>query len=102
MLPHHLGETEYILFGTKHKLSKHSKLTISCGNNLITSKAVKRFTWVYLDQTLSGSAFVENILQKGNSRPKFFNRQTKYLNTISRKLLTPALILCHFDYACSA
>ena len=34
----HLGKTESILFGTKHMLSKHSKLAISCGNNVITSK----------------------------------------------------------------
>ena len=36
----HLGKTQSILFGTKHMLSKHSKLAISCGNNVITSKTV--------------------------------------------------------------
>ena len=98
----HLGKTESILFGTKHMLSKHSKLAISCGNNVITSKTVIRYLGVDLEQTLSGTAIVENILKKGNSRLKFLYRQAKYLNTRSRKLLTSALILCHFDYACSA
>ena len=83
-------------------LSKHSKLAISCGNNVITSKTVIRYLGVDLEQTLSGTAIVENILKKGNLRLKFLYRQAKYLNTRSRKLLTSALILCHFDYACSA
>ena len=83
-------------------LSKHSKLAISCGNNVITSKTVIRYLGVDLEQTLSGTAIVENILKKGNSRLKLLYRQAKYMNTRSRKLLTSALILCHFDYACSA
>ena len=98
----HLGKTESILFGTKYMLSKHSKLAISCGNNVITSKTVITYFGVDLEQTLSGTAIVENILKNGNSRLKFLYRQAKYLNIRSRKLLTSALILCHFDYACSA
>ena len=57
----HLGKTESILFGTKHMLSKHSKLAIYCGNNVITSKTVIRYLGVDLEQTLSGTAIVENI-----------------------------------------
>ena len=70
--------------------------------NVITSKTVIRYPGVDLEQTLSGTAIVENILKKGNSRLKFLYRQAKYLNTRSRKLLTSALILCHFNFACSA
>ena len=51
-------------------LSKHSKLTISCGNNVITSKTVIRYLGVDLEQTLSDTAIVENILKKVNSRMK--------------------------------
>ena len=98
----HLDKTESILFWTKHMLSKHSKLAIFCGNNVITSKTVIRYLGVDLEQTLSGTAIVENILKKGNSRLKFLCRQATYLTTRSRKLLTSALILCHFGYACSA
>ena len=57
----HLGKAESTLFGTKHMLSKHSKLAISCGNNVITSKTVIRYLGVDLEQTLSGTAIVENI-----------------------------------------
>ena len=61
-----------------------------------------QYVRVDLEQTLSGSAIVGNILKKGNSRLKFLYRQEKYHNTRCRKLLTSTLILCHFDYACSA
>ena len=45
-------------------LSKHSKLAISCENNVITSKTVIRYLGVDLEQTLSGTAIVENILKR--------------------------------------
>ena len=71
-------------------------------NDMEASKTVIRYLGVDLEQTLSGTAIVENILKKVNSRLKFLYRQAKYLNTRSRKLSTSALILCHFEYACSA
>ena len=54
-----LGKTESILFGTKYMLSKHPKLAISCGNNVITSMTVIRYLGVDPEQTLSGTAIVE-------------------------------------------
>ena len=53
-------------------LSKHSKLAFPCGNNVITSNTVIRYLGVDL----------EHCRSRGRSR----------------KLLTSALILCHFDY----
>ena len=70
----HPGKTESILFGNKHMLSKQSKLAISCRNNVITSKTVIRYLGVDLEQALSGTAIVENILKKENSRLKFLYR----------------------------
>ena len=66
-------------------LPKHSNLAISCRNNGVTSKTVIRYLGVDLEQTLSGTAIVENILKKGNLRLKFLYRKAKYLNTRSRK-----------------
>lgn len=42
----------------------------------------------------------ENLIKKGNSRLRFLFRQSKFLTTATRKLLSSALIQCHFDYAC--
>ena len=47
-------------------LSKHSKLAISCGNYVITSKTVIRYLGVDLEQTISGTAIVKIIVKKGN------------------------------------
>ena len=51
-------------------LPKHSKLAISCGNNVITSKTVIKYFGVDLEQTLSGTAIVENIFEKGKFATK--------------------------------
>ena len=55
-----------------------------------------------IDNILSGEDKVNGIIQKVNSRLKFLYRQSKCLNAKTRKTLSSALIMCHFDYACSA
>ena len=71
-------------------------------DNEVTAKDNVKYLGVSLDQSLGGKYIAESILKKGNSRLKFLWRQAKYLNRNSRKLLATSLILCHFDYACSA
>ena len=77
-------------------------MKIICGDNEVTAKDNVKYLGVSLDQSLGGKYIAESILKKGNSRLKFLWRQAKYLNRNSRKLLATSLILCHFDYACSA
>ena len=77
-------------------------MKIICGNNEVAAKDNVKYLGVSLDQSLGGKYIAESILKKGNSRLKFLWRQVKYLNGNSRKLLASSLILCHFDYACSA
>ena len=69
-----------------------------CGDNEDNVK----YLGVRLDQSLGGKYIAESIQKKGNSGLKFLWRQAKYLNRNSRKFLATSLILCHFDYACSA
>ena len=45
---------------------------------------------------------VNNIIGKVNSRLKFLYRHSDCLSMSIRKTLSSALILCHFDYSCSA
>ena len=77
-------------------------MKIICGDNEVTAKDNVKYLGVSLDQSLGGKYIAESILKKENSRPKFLWRQDKYFNRNSRRLLTTSLILCHFDYACSA
>ena len=98
----HLGKTENILFGSNKKIRKQSTMKIICGDNEVTAKDNVKYLGVSLDQSLGGKYIAESILKMGNSRLEFLWRQAKYLNRNSRKLLATSLILCHFDYACSA
>ena len=77
-------------------------MKITCGENEVDAKENVKYLGVSLDQSLRGKYRPESILNKGNSRLKFPWRQAKYLNRNCRKLLAASLILCHFDYACSA
>ena len=44
----------------------------------------------------------KKIICKSNAKLKFLYRHTKTINMKTKKLLTAALIQCHFDYACSS
>ena len=58
-----------------------------------------KYLGVSLDQSLGGKYIAESILKR-----KIWTlwRQAKYSNRNSSKVLVTSLILCHFDYACSA
>ena len=51
---------------------------------------------------LSGETIVNNIIGKVHSRLKFLYRHDDCLSMSLRKTLSSALMLCHFDYSCSA
>ena len=72
-----------------------------CGETKVTAKTSVRYMGVDLDQTLDGK-IAEAILKKGNSRLEFLWRQVKFLNQYLKRFLASSLILCPFDYACSA
>ena len=57
---------------------------------------------VTLDQFLSGEIIASNILYKSSNKLKFLYRNAGKFNLETKKLLTSALIQCHFDYTCSA
>jgi hypothetical protein len=98
----HLGKTESILFGSKRKLNKHSSLKVVCnGNDVVAKKSVK-YLGAELEQTLSGEAMGELVIKKANSRLKFLHRNARNFDIKTKKLLTSALVQCHFDYACSS
>jgi len=98
----HLGKTESILFGSKRKLKKHSKLNIVCNGSNIESKTSVKYLGVDLDQSLSGEVTGGKVIKKVNARLKFIYRKAKFLNEYCKKLLVSALIQCHMDYACAS
>lgn len=77
-------------------------MKITCGDSSLAAKQSVRYLGCDLDQTLSGDSICKTVVHKSSSRLKFLYRQASCLNTVARKQLVSALVLCHFDYACSA
>ena len=98
----HLGKTECILFGSKHRLSKISDFNVTCNGHTINAQNSVKYLGSVLDKDLSGSSIVDSIVKKVNSRIKFLYRQSAFLNRSMRITLCNSLIQCHFDYACSS
>ena len=98
----HLGKTESILFGSKRKLKNNKTIQVQCGNESLTCKSNVKYLGLILDQSLNGEITVDNVVKKSNAKIKFLYRQAKNVSQETKKLLTSALIQCHFDYACSA
>jgi hypothetical protein len=97
----HLGKTESILFGSRHKIRSNSSLDISCNGTIIESTSSVKYLGATLDQTLSFDTMARSVIQKANSRLKYLYRKKEYLTQQTKKLLVMSLIQCHFDYACS-
>ena len=96
----HLGKTESILFGTKKKLqSTSSQLNVTCGGTILSAKSTVKYLGVELDQHLSGEFIARNAISNINNKVKFLFRNTHFFNMKVKKILTTALIQCHFDYA---
>ena len=97
----HLGKTESIVFGSRHKLKSQPKLNISCNGTPISQTDSVKYLGVTIDQFLSFKSMAESVLTKVNARLKFLIRKRDYLNFYTKKLLVMSLIQCHYDYACS-
>ena len=98
----HLGKTEYIIFGSKRKLSATSNFNVKCMGHTINGQDSVKYLGVNIDRRVSGEATADNIIKKASSRLKYLYRQASCLNQNCRKILVSALIQCHFDYAVSA
>ena len=57
---------------------------------------------IELSQSQTGERVAEKIICNSNAKLKFLYRQTKNVNMKTKQLPKSALILCHFDYACSS
>ena len=97
----HLGKTESILFGSKHKVKSNPNLNITCNGSVIEPTTSVKYLGATLDQSLSFDTMACSVLKKANSRLKFLYRKKDYLTQHAKRLLAMSLIQCHYDYACS-
>ena len=96
----HLGKTEAILFGSKRKLKSVNSFIVRCGEIEVKNVNSVKYLGLQIDNDLSGTGVIENIINKCNTRLKFLYRYNEILNLEARKTLCTALIQCNFDYSC--
>lgn len=97
----HLGKTESILFGSKRKLKRISKMNILCNGVELEAKKQVKYLGATIDQDMSGKTMGSNIVTKINKGLKFMYRKGKFLTFKMRKLLCTAVFQSHFDYGCN-
>ena len=99
----HLGNTESILFGSKHRLKSRlksqSNLNISCKGQSTEAKDSIKYLRATIDQTLSFEPMARSVLSKVNGRLRFLFRKAEFLSSQTKKLLVMSIIQCHVDYA---
>ena len=98
----YLGKTESVLFGSKRKLKKVKWFHIVCNGHTTESTDHVKYLGLNIDSSLSDETIVNNFIGKVNSRLKFLYRHKDCLSMSTMKTLSSALILCRFDYSCSA
>ena len=90
----HFGEDKpkSILFGSKHKIKKSKSLNIQYNDIKIKQYSKVTYLGCIFDETLSGESMAIHVINKINSRLRFFYRQNRFLNFPLRILLYNAMI----------
>ena len=74
-------------------------LLVGPGGMILSAKSTVKYLGAELDQHLSDEYIARNAISNINNKVKFLLRNTIFLNMKVKKMLTTALIQCHFDYA---
>ena len=98
----HSGKTETILITSNRKKHLQKFYNIKHGDQVIKPSDSVKYLGLKIDRTLSGQEIVNSVLSKCNARLKFMYRFKDVLDLKTKKLLTSALLQCHFDYASTA
>ena len=94
----HLGKTESIVFASKKKLKKVSKMKIVCNNVDIESKSSVKYLGATLDQDMSGKSMGQSVIKKVNAGLKFLYRKAGFFTRKEKKLSCSSLLQSRFDY----
>ena len=60
----HLGKTESILFGSKHKLHTCSSIQVKCAGTTLICQTHVKYLGIELDETLTGERVADKIICK--------------------------------------
>ena len=94
----HIAKTEFIVFGSKHRLERRTLSSINLGRQVFHAKPSVIYLGCSLDSSLDGESMALKVMSKVNSRTRFLSRKAQFLDTASLRLLANSLVSCCFDY----
>ena len=94
----HVGKTECILIGTRHRLKEAGDFRVSCDGLNVKEVERVRYLGVMLDRHLDGQVQALNVIKKVASRLAFLYRSVVFLDFDSRRTLCNALVQPCLDY----
>jgi len=89
----HLGKTESVVFGSKHKLKSNPSLNVSCNGIVIQSTSSFKYFGATLDQNLSCENIASSVINKANARLKVLYRKRHFLTEHTKKILSIPTVL---------
>ena len=88
----HVGKTECLLFGSKRKLKKVEDFQILCDGTPVERKSCVKYLGVTLDENMSGSTHVGNIMKVCAGRLAFLYRNSALLDQKCCKMLYSGMV----------
>ena len=98
----HVGKTECLLFGSKNRLRRAGNFQVFCEGTAVKRVHHVKYLGCYLDDSLSGSTHVGNMLKTCAGRLAFLYRNSQFLDFQTRKTLCTSLIQPYIDYCSSS
>ena len=94
----HVGKTECILIGTRHRLRDVEDFRVTCDGVDVKRVEKVRYLGVMLDQHLNGQVQAMSVVKKVGSRLGFLYRSASFLDYETRRILCNALVQPCLDY----
>jgi len=81
----------------KRKLKRTNSFDVKCGEIKVKNVNSVKYLGFQIDNNLSGTSVIEDIIKKCKTRLKLLYRYNDMLNLEVRKTLCTALVRCRFD-----
>ncbi len=101
-LPLHLGKSECVVFGSRHKLRDLTSFSVEYNGTVVQEKCSVSSHGCELDQCMSGETMAPSAIGRICSKTKCLARMSIFLDKETMRTLATSLVHCHFDYTCMA
>jgi len=94
-------KTKFMVFGSNHTLDHYKNITLTFDDNLIERVDVFKYLGIKFDSNMSWSPHVDYLSGNISKKIGVVKRVKYFLPQKTLIMLSNALVIPHFDYACS-